>query len=108
MTNKIAGWLLLFLGVAVISFGLYSSYNIFTAKTEAPEIFSVARSELDLGSSQDLEAQTEEMIREYIQEMIPADSLPQLFNLISWSLLAGILIFGGAQIAGLGVKLLKE
>jgi hypothetical protein len=38
---------------------------------------------------------------------MPSDFMPLLFNLIAWSIFAGILIFSGAQIAGLGIKLLK-
>lgn len=38
--NKIAGWALLFLGIAVIFWGIYSSYGIFTAKQNVPEVFS--------------------------------------------------------------------
>jgi hypothetical protein len=34
--------------------------------------------------------------------------LPKLLNLLSWSIFAGILIFAGAQIAGLGIKLIKD
>lgn len=109
MTNKIIGWLLLFLGVAVIAYSLYSSFSVFTAKKPVPEIFSVEQLELEekLEPQQGLEAQAEEMIRKELERMIPIDFLPQFFNLISWSLLAGILIFGGSKIAGLGIKLIK-
>jgi len=110
MTNKISGWVFLILGVAIILYGLYSSFNIFTNRTPAPEIFPVNQEEQQktTGTGQDLQAQTEEMIREQIKGIIPIDFLPRLFNLISWSLLAGVLIFGGSQIANLGIKLVKN
>lgn len=38
--NKIAGWALLFAGLAVIFWSMYSSYAIFSGKTKAPEIFA--------------------------------------------------------------------
>ncbi len=38
--DKIAGWALLFLGIVVIFWGIYSSYRIFTAKENVPEVFS--------------------------------------------------------------------
>ena len=110
ITNKIAGWLLLFLGVAIIFYSLYSSFNIFTAKTAVPEIFSIPLSqeiEKEIKSG-DVQAQAEEMIKGQLKEMIPVDFLPGLFNLISWSILAGILIFGGSQIANLGIKLIRK
>ena len=110
MTNKISGWILLVLGVAIMLYGIYSSFNIFTNRTPVPEIFPVIQKEQQktTGAGQDLQAQTEEMIRKQITGIIPVDFLPRLFNLISWSLLAGILIFGGSQIANLGIKLIKN
>lgn len=36
------------------------------------------------------------------------DALPKLLNFSSWSLFLGILMLGGGQIAGIGVKLLKR
>ncbi len=38
--NRIAGWALLFAGLAVIFWSMYSSYAIFSGKTKAPEIFA--------------------------------------------------------------------
>ena len=108
--NKIVGWLVFFLGIAIILFGLYSSFNIFTGKAPAPEIFHFSFESLEEGAvaQDDLQGQMEQMVQGQIKEIIPLDFLPQLFNLISWSLLAGILIFGGAQIVSLGIKLMKK
>ena len=39
-SNKIIGYLLLTVGLVVIFWSIYASYNIFTAKKEAPKIFS--------------------------------------------------------------------
>jgi len=110
MTNKIGGWLLLILGVAIVLYSLYSSFSIFTNRTSAPEIFPIIQEEQQKTNitGQDPQAQAEEMMREQIKGIIPVDFLPRLFNLISWSLLAGVLIFGGSQIANLGIKLVKN
>jgi len=43
------------------------------------------------------------IIEEQIKEIVP----PGFLNLISWSIFAGILIFGGSGIAGIGVRLIK-
>jgi len=48
------------------------------------------------------------MIGEQLQGLLPANSINQFFNLIVWSMLAFILIFGGSQISGLGIKLIKK
>jgi len=48
------------------------------------------------------------MIGEQLKGMLPVDTLPKILNLAVWSTLAWILIFGGAQISSLGIKLLKS
>jgi len=107
--KKIFGLVLLFVGLAVIFYSLYSSYNIFTAKAEAPEIFTVEeKEEVEVPGADDIQAQMQQMISEQLKGMLPAGSIPQLLNLITWSIFAGILIFGGAQISSLGIKLIKK
>ena len=61
-SNKITGWILIFIGIAVIFYSLYSSYNIFTARTEVPEIFPVPISQEKEIEPGDLEAQAEEIL----------------------------------------------
>ena len=106
MIKRILGLSLLFLGLIIIFYSLYSSFNIFTAKTSAPEIF---KTEIvpSQKNGEGLEAQVQQMIGEQLKGMLPANSIPQLLNLISWSIFAGILIFGGTQITTLGIKLIK-
>ena len=106
---KIAGWLILAAGLVIIGWTLMSSYNIFTGQTSVPELFKVPTEKvLSQDGSQDLEAQFEQIIGEQIKGLVPSDSLPTMFNLGVSSMLAFILIFGGAQIAGLGIKLIKK
>jgi hypothetical protein len=122
MTFKIfCGWALLFAGVAIICSTLYFSYNIFTAKSEIPEVFNIAEIEeennlpvlpdLSKGTQgMDPEIQQEimsKMVGEQINAMFPTAFLATLFNLIAWSIFAGIAIFGGGQLAGLGIRLIK-
>ena len=40
LPTKIFGWLFLIMGILIITYSLFSSYNIFTGKSQAPEIFS--------------------------------------------------------------------
>jgi hypothetical protein len=42
-----------------------------------------------------------------LKEILPAEAITKMLNLIVWSILAGIFIFGGSQISSLGIKLLK-
>ena len=108
--TKILGWVLLLAGVLIIVWTLYSSYNIFTAKTAMPEIFEMGEEKAlpQKGGAQDLQAQMEEMIGEQLKGILPVDTLPKMLNLTVWAMLAGILIFGGAQISNLGIKLMKH
>ena len=110
MTTKIFGWVLLLAGVLIIVWTLYSSYNIFTAKAAMPEIFEMGEEKAlpQKGGAQDLQAQMEEMIGEQLQGLLPTDTIPKMLNLAVWAMLAGILIFGGAQISNLGIKLMKH
>ena len=112
ITNKIIGYTLLIVGLSLIIFTLYQSYNIFTDKYSAPSIFKVqtplSPSKNNSGNSlQDLQKQLNQEISKQISQMVPADTLPKILNLFSWSILAGIFIFGGSQIAILGVKMIK-
>ena len=107
--EKIVGWILILAGIVLIIWTLYSSYNIFTGKVEIPEVFKIEQKEKTQeptnGETQEIQAQLEEMIGEKLTGLIPADTFPNLLNLIVWLMLAFVLIFGGTQIASLGIKL---
>jgi len=117
MAIKIFGWVLLIAGIILIGWTLLSTYNIFTGKVATPEIFKlpeaakapVAEEKITgIQDIQDIQAQIEKMIGEQLKGIIPVETLPKLLNLIVWSILAGLLIFGGAQISSLGIKLIKK
>jgi hypothetical protein len=106
--KKFIGWLIFAFGLAIIFFGLYPSYNIFTGKTSAPEIFELTEEEAVLpGGSVSQQVLLEAMMQEQFSKMIPVNTIPTLLNLVCWCMLAMILIFGGAQISTLGIKLTK-
>lgn len=108
MLKRIVGWGLLVAGIVLICWTLYSSYNIFTGKTLAPEVFETpSESALTQAGGGDIQAQIEKMIGEQLKGMLPADTLVTFLNLGVWSMLAFILIFGGTQISSLGIKLLR-
>jgi len=114
MAIKIFGWVLLIAGIILIGWTLLSTYNIFTGKVATPEIFKLPEAakapvaEEKITGIQDIQAQIEKMIGEQLKGIIPVETLPKLLNLIVWSILAGLLIFGGAQISSLGIKLIKK
>ncbi len=112
---KIFGWGLLIVGVIIIGWILYSSYNIFTGKTAAPEIFKIEIEETPAVAQEKfptapeaLQKEMEKMIEEQLKDVLPVDVLPKMLNLAVWSMLAFILIFGGGQLSTLGIKLIKK
>lgn len=108
LVKRPLGFVLLFGGLFIIFYGLYSSYNIFTGKEAAPVIFGVVEQpSVAKAGSQDLQAQLQEMLGNQLKGMLPAELMPKFLNLFSWSIFAGILILGGGQISGLGIKLIK-
>ncbi len=106
---KIIGWILLIAGVFLIGWTLLSSYNIFTAKSDLPEFFEMPGEKIPINEGEaTLEAQMEEMLRGQLEGILPAEAIIKFLNLAVWSMLAFILILGGSQISGLGVKLIKR
>lgn len=111
-TNKILGYFLLLFGIAIILWSVYSSYHVFTGKTAAPKIFKVeeksALTPQKGAKTQTPEDLINESLGEQIGNLLPTGSILALFNLISWSIFASILIFAGSKIASLGVSLAKS
>ena len=48
----------------------------------------------------------QQLLREQISKVISEEKINKLFNLVSFSILAGVLIFGGAQLASVGIKMI--
>jgi len=110
MAAKITGIILIVIGVATILLTMYFSYNIFMGKSAAPEVFKISEnttSQEKVSVSQDAQDQIGKIVSEQLKGMFPSDSMTKILNLASWSILAGILIFGGTSIAGLGIRLIK-
>lgn len=113
LAKKIFGWILLVAGILIIGWTLIFSYNIFTGKAVAPEIFKTEIKEFSPSDGKvpttpaELQKEMEKMVGEQMRELIPVDIVPKILNLVVWSIFAFILIFGGSQISSLGIKLLK-
>jgi len=96
---------LLFLGIAVIVWSIYSSYNVFTGRDLPPSVFEIEETESVPEEDMD---QMDQLIKEKLGEIISAGEITKILNLTTWLMLAGILIFGGSKISLIGVKLIKE
>lgn len=112
MINKISGYVLLVFGLAIIGYTLLQSYSIFTDKASAPLVFKTqVQTQTQAIKSQDLQAQIQAQMNQAVQQqlgqILPAESITKVLNLLCWSILAGVLILGGSAISGIGVKLVK-
>ena len=111
--SKIFGWALLIIGLAIIFWILFYSYNIFTAKSDLPEFFIMETETTapektgNLLSPEEMQMEMERIVGEQFKEIFPPNIIFDLLNLIVWSILACLLIFGGSQISGIGIKLIK-
>jgi len=111
--KNIIGWSSFFIGLLIIFWTLYSSYNIFTGKSSPPEVFKIEKKEVVSlkkkvpTTIEEIQQQIGEILAEHLKEILPEEFLIKILNLISWSIFTGILIFGGSQISSLGIKLLK-
>ena len=109
--QKTLGFILLAVGLFLIAASLVFSWQIFTGTNPAPELFSASTKESGslppLGSLQDLQNQLPDLLGQQLQEFLPVDTLPQMLNLAAWSMFAGLLLFGGSLVAGIGVKLVR-
>lgn len=108
--TKIIGWVTFLAGVSIILFTLYSSYNIFTGKMDVPQIFEIEEKAVTTGIKTGTPKTPEDIsgaMMEQLKAIFPTDTISKFLNLSIWMMLAGILIFGGTQVAGLGIKLIK-
>jgi hypothetical protein len=114
---KLIGITLLFSGILLIFWSSYQSYLIFTGKTLPPEIFkpqkisSSTKSSTSFSKVSETESAKEtaiELVKEQLKEVLPQENFLKMFNLISWSIFSGLLIFSGSQLSSLGIKLLKK
>lgn len=105
-TNKIIGYVLLLIGILLITLPLWQTYNIFTGKSVPAQVFTkpVVLQIDEKASPLDIQKQ---MQNAFIN-ILPIDLINNTLNLVSWLALMWILIYGGGKIADIGVKMLKE
>ncbi len=108
--TKFIGWLTFLAGISIIVFSLYFSYNVLTGKVELPEFFQSQTTQAPTSQQQMFPGQEEigKLISEQLKGLLPEGTVSKVLNLLVWSILAGVLIFGGSQIANLGIKLLNR
>jgi len=106
--QRILGFIVLLLGLGIILYALISSFQIFTGRIDPPELFSFNESiSTQSTASSDIQEQFGGLLREQLGEFLPVDMISRTLNISMWSMFAFLLLFGGGQIAGIGIKLLK-
>jgi len=104
--NKIAGYVLLAIGLLLIILPLWQTYNIFTGKSMPSQVFTRPASLKvnDKVGALDIPGQ----MQNALIKILPIDLIDNTLNLASWLLLMWILIYGGGKIADIGIKLIKS
>jgi L-cystine uptake protein TcyP (sodium:dicarboxylate symporter family) len=107
---KTIGIMLLIVGLAVILYGIFNAYNIFSGKTEAPQIFQIEKPIVPSAAinKQSPEAMMNDAISQQMGSIIPTNALPKILNMTSWSIFIFILFVAGGQISSLGIKLIAK
>jgi len=98
----IFGIILIILGVLLILWGVWESYNIFNAKRDVPEIFKLGE------ETEPSNGQIENVINEQISKIIPKGQIQKMLNLASWAMFMMILVVAGGKLASIGIKLLRK
>lgn len=129
--SKIAAWLIVVAGLAIIFWSVTSSTDFFMGKKDFPQVFKAPTPVAETVSQQPaasktkttaataltaeaLQQQMQESMQESIKQtmgdaisnMMPTDSVIKILNMSSWVAFASFLVFAGAQIAGVGAKIL--
>ncbi len=105
--NKILGYVLLVLGLVIIVWTSWQSYNIFFGKTSAPLVFKTPLYSASSSAGSDITSQVQNAVSQQLGQVVSPDSITKIFNLSSWMLLAWIFILAGGTISKIGVKLIK-
>ena len=113
--DKLFGYLLLLLGISIIVITVIYSFQIFTGKISAPDLF---KKEITITQNKTIDSKdlTQENMQNYVSQtvqesmnkMLPDNFATKTVNLACWGAFAGIAIFAGGKIGGLGISLITK
>jgi len=112
--KKIFGWVILIIGILIIVWGIWTSYQIFTGQIPVYEVFipeasngtSLTGGGINLNLP--MEQQMQQIIKDQIGQILPQETLFKFFNLGAWWIFMMILMLGGGKLASIGINLLKK
>ncbi|MBN2250656.1 MAG: hypothetical protein JW724_01095 [Candidatus Altiarchaeota archaeon] len=97
--EKTIGYVLLLIGLGIISFSIFSAFAIFGGEKSPPELFKLEKSEKPL---------TIAGIEIPGLELVPAEYLNLSGNLMFFLLFMWLLISAGGRISSIGVSMIKK
>lgn len=111
--SKIFGFIILLCGLAIIFWALYQVYGVYTQKITVPSFFEVPEETKSIGDTLPknigtIDQKLQSLISQQIGQIIPSGSIAQILNFVAFSILLGLVIYGGSQVAGIGIKLMKD
>jgi len=112
--KRIFGWVILIIGILIIVWGIWTSYQIFTGQIPVYEVFipeasngtSLTGGGINLNLP--MEQQIQQLIKDQIGQIFPQETLFKFFNLSAWWIFMMILMLGGGKLASIGINLLKK
>lgn len=120
--EKVSGWVILFAGLALIVYSARTSYGYFTGESQFPALVQTAAKSVEpednADNSKNIDLADSRAVREMMQiqvqtsvdktvnSMIPDGSIVKMLNAAIWSIFATFLVYAGAKISEIGVKLL--
>ena len=104
----IIGYVLIILGLLMIAWPLWQSYNIFMGKSSAPLVFQTPENIGSVAGGTDLQSQITQSIQKQLGQIASPATITKTLNLIAWTLLAFILITAGSAVASIGTKMIRS
>lgn len=113
MSERITGYSLIALGIVIIFFSLVFAWQVFSGKSQAPQIFNFEGIGFDLTQLMggNLPPQQAALLKQQLgenkAEVISPDLLNKPLNLTAYLLFMGFVASVGAKIAGIGTQLVR-
>ena len=94
--EKIVGYILLAIGIAMIFFSVYEMVRVFTGASPPPNLFNFS----------DISIQMSEQAEETL--LVSGEELNKLAAMVFWYMLMFFIMWSGGKIASLGVNMIRE
>lgn len=106
--KKTLGWIFIFISIIMILFAILKTINHFTGITPFPELFYANEEIIKSEASNTLDDLMQNMLSQQLDSFIPKESILLLLNMSAWGIFSFFMVFAGAKIFELGLKIMKE